>query len=212
MTSDKRRTTAGEHAADEPRKFNLPNVLCVFRLAAAPVLVYLASRNEATAFAWLFAAMFVSDWLDGKLAILLNQRTTFGARLDSGADAAMYAALLFGACWMKWDAMRGEAAWLVAAVASYGAASLAGLVKFRSVPSYHTRAAKTCWLLVGIGAFSLFAEGPVWPLRVAMAAVIVTNAEGILITLVLPRWETNVTSIYHALRDTRRARPPDADA
>ena len=79
------------------------------------------------------------------------------------------------------------------------------------MPSYHTRAAKTCWLLIGIAVFSVFAEGPVWPLRVAMAAAILTNVEGILITLVLPRWEADVTSIYHALRDTRRPRPPDDD-
>jgi len=211
MTSDERPATTGTHDADEPSRLNLPNALCALRLAATPLLVYLACRNEATAFAWLFAFMFISDWLDGKLAILLDQRTTFGARLDSAADAAMYAALLFGACWMKWDVIRGEAAWLLAVVASYAATSLAGLVKFRRVPSYHTRAAKTCWLLIGIAVFSLFAEGPVWPLQVAMAAAILTNVEGILITLVLPRWEADVTSIYHALRDTRRPRPPDDD-
>lgn len=188
-----------------PRRLNLPNALCAFRLLGSPVLAYLAYRNEPAAFAWLFAALFASDWLDGKLAILLDQRTEFGARLDSAADVAMYAALLFGACWLEWDVVRAEAGWMVAAVASYGVSALVGFVRFGRVPSYHTRAAKTCWLLIGIASFSVFAGGPVWPVRVAMIAGILTNAEGVGITLVLPRWETDVPSILHAAR--RRAAP-----
>ncbi|MDH3592214.1 MAG: CDP-alcohol phosphatidyltransferase family protein [Planctomycetota bacterium] len=189
----------------EPSPWNVPNALCVFRIAAAPVLAYLAYRHQSTAFAWLFGAMFLSDWLDGKIAILFDQRTTIGARLDSAGDAAMYAALLFGLFWMKWDVIRGEAVWLIAAVVSYAASCGAGLAKFGRIPSYHTRAAKTCWLLIGLATISVFAEGPVWPLRVAAIAGLLTNLEGLWITRVLPEWRANVRSIYHVLRDTRRA-------
>jgi len=186
-------------------RWNVPNTLCALRLVGAPILVILAFRNETIAFAWLLAFLFLSDWLDGKLAILLDQRTEFGARLDTAADVAMYAALLTGAWRLKGDVVRAEAAWLVAAVASYGVAGLAGLVRWRRIPSYHTRAAKTCWLLVGVAAVAVFAGGPAWPLRVAMIAGVLTNVEGVLITLVLPRWETDVPSVLHALRRARGA-------
>ena len=185
----------------EPSAWNLPNALCVLRILGTPVLAWLAWRGAPTAFAWLFAALFVSDWLDGKLAILLDQRTTIGARLDSAADAAMYAALLFGLARLEWDAVRAEWPWIAAAVAGYGAAGLAGKAKFGHFPSYHTRAAKTCWLLVGIAVFALFGHGAVGPLRLAAGAVVLANVESLLITRVLPRWRADVPSLYHALRD-----------
>ncbi len=187
-----------------PSRLNVPNALCAYRLIGSPAAAYLAYRHETGAFVWLLASLFLSDWLDGKLAILLKQRSAFGARLDSAADVAMYGALLFAAYWLKSDAILREAGWLIAAVGSYAAACLAGLIKFRRVPSYHTRAAKTGWLLVGIAAVSLFAEWSVWPLRIMAVAVALTNIESILITWTLPAWRADVPSLYHALRSARR--------
>jgi CDP-diacylglycerol--glycerol-3-phosphate 3-phosphatidyltransferase len=189
---------------DESGKLNVPNALCAFRLFGSPVAAYLAWRHQETAFVWLLAFLFLSDWVDGKLAILLKQRTTFGARLDSAADVALYAALLFGSCWLKWELIRQEAVWLIVAVASYVLSCLIGLIKFRRVPSYHTRAAKTGWLLIGVAAVSVFANWSIWPLRITMIAVTLTNVEAMLITFVLPEWEANVTSLYHAVRNVRR--------
>ena len=88
-------------------------------------------------------------------------------------------------------------------MSTLSASCAAGLWKFRAIPSYHTRAAKTCWLLVGIAAVCLFAGGPIWTLRVALAAIVLTNIEGILITRVLPRAQSNVTSLYHVMRRPR---------
>ena len=42
--------------------------------------------------------------------------------------------------------------------------------KYRRWPSYHTRAAKTCWFLIAVAAVCLFAGWAVWPLRVAAIA------------------------------------------
>ena len=71
------------------------------------------------------------------------------------------------------------------------------------LPAYHTRAAKTCWLLIGVGTVFLFSGGSVWPTRVALAAVILTNLEAAAISCLLPRWRTDVTSVFHALGDRR---------
>ena len=177
---------------------NVPNALTLLRILGTPVLAVLAWRGDATAFAWLFGFLYFTDWLDGKLAILLDQRTTIGARLDSAADAAMYAALVLGLYWLQWDVVRAEAWWLTAVLASWAAALAYGKFKFGRFPSYHTRAAKTCWLLAGVAAVSLFADGPRWVLRVACGAVVVANVESLLVTRALKEWRADVPSVFHA--------------
>lgn len=205
------RGTRETSAPSEPPSaswLNVPNLLCAMRLIGSPILVALAVANQPEVFVALLIFLLLTDWLDGKLAILWKQQTTFGARLDSVADAAMYSALLFGAVWLKWELVRNESAWLLAAVATYALSTAAGFAKFRRMPSYHTRAAKTGWLLTSIAAITLFAGWSVWPLRIAALAAILTNLEATAITSVLPRWQADVTSIYHAWRDARNARPP----
>ena len=81
--------------------FTIPNLLSGLRLIGAPVLIVLAVADQPRAFLVLGLVLLFDDWLDGKLAIWLQQQTTFGARLDSVADAVLYASLLFGIAWLK---------------------------------------------------------------------------------------------------------------
>ena len=187
------------HVSD--RFFTIPNLICGIRLAGSFVLVVIARLDQQQVFLWFFLFLAMTDWLDGKLAIFLNQRSVFGARLDSWADAALYAALLLGATIMRGTTLSSEIAWIIPAVATYLISTAAGFWKYRRWPSYHTRAAKTSWFLVVVGAIGLFIDWSLWPMRIALAAATITNLEAILITIISPIWHANVTSIYHAWRD-----------
>jgi CDP-diacylglycerol--glycerol-3-phosphate 3-phosphatidyltransferase len=173
-------------------------VLSVIRLVASPLLVVLALAGWPGWCLGLFVLLWLTDWLDGKLAIRLRQQTAFGARLDSFADATFYGSTLLAVGLLDWGLVRREWAWVAAAAASYLVSVAAGWVRFRRVPSYHTRLAKISWLLVGLAVVSVFAGWPVWVLRVAAAAVTVTNLEATAISFVLPEWRVNVPSVYHA--------------
>lgn len=183
--------------------YNIPNLLCAIRLFGSPVLVGLAIAQWQQAFVVLMVFLLATDWIDGKLAVWWRQQTTFGARLDSIADAALYSTILFGLVWLKGEEVAREYLWIGAALASYALTSLVGLAKFRRLPSYHTRAAKTSWLLVSVAAISLFAGWSIWPLRVAAAAVMVTNLEATAITFVLSECHVDVLSLWHAWRIRR---------
>ena len=189
---------------DKPGVLTVPNVISVARIAGSGVMLWLAHAGFAKAFVALFAVLVLSDWVDGKLAILLHQRTVIGARLDSIADAVLYACLLVGTALLKPEFVRSEAVLIGVMVGSYAITVAAALARFRRLPAYHTRAAKTCWLLVSIGAITLLLEGPTWPARVAMIGVIVTNIEATAITFVLRQWQADVPSIWHAIRRARR--------
>jgi cardiolipin synthase len=79
--------------------FNIPNILCYFRLLIIPVFVYLYIRADQPK-EYMFAAFIVAigcitDFLDGYIARKFNLITEFGKFIDPVADKLMQASLLF---------------------------------------------------------------------------------------------------------------------
>jgi CDP-diacylglycerol--glycerol-3-phosphate 3-phosphatidyltransferase len=194
---------AGPYVSD--RLLTIPNIICGIRLAGSFVLIAIAWFDRSELFLWIYLVLAISDWIDGKLAILLNQRSVFGARLDSWADTALYAALFVGTVMMFGDIVRAEIAWFIPPLAAYVISTAAGVWKYRRWPSYHTRAAKIGWFLIMIAAIGLFTDWSLWPLRIALAFGALTNLEALAITIISPFWRADVTSIYHAWRDNKAA-------
>ena len=180
------------------RLLNVPNSLCAIRLVGSLVLVGLAIGQATNIFVGLLGFLLMTDWVDGKLAILLKQQTKFGARLDTVADVSLYAAMLFGLFWLKSEELADQWPWMGVAVGSYAISVIAALIKFGGFPSYHTRGAKTCWFLASVAAVALFAGWSAWPIRIAAMGVTATNIEAIAISLMLKKPRVNVPSIYHA--------------
>jgi CDP-diacylglycerol--glycerol-3-phosphate 3-phosphatidyltransferase len=193
-------TNPASERSEPPSRMNLPNALGVVRLAGAPVACAAAWEQVPLAFGAVVIVMLLTDLFDGRLARAWKQQTALGALIDSVADAAMYASIALGMCWLYPEAMRAEAAWIGAAIGSYALSVIASLIRFGRWPSYHTLAAKTGWLTVGVGVLALLAGGPVWPLRLAMVCVTLTNLEATAITCVLRRRLDNVPTLLAAIR------------
>lgn len=69
------------------RVLTVPNALSVLRLLGVPLFLYLLLGPQADG--WALVVLMVSgvtDWLDGKLARLLDQGSRLGALLDPAAD------------------------------------------------------------------------------------------------------------------------------
>lgn len=197
-------------ASDRPQSrrgtavLTLPNLLCSIRIIGSGILLAVAwAENHTAAFA-LMVALLVTDWLDGKLAVFLKQRSTIGPVLDSIADLCMYVCVIASVLLLYPDVIARNWPWVAAVAGSYVLAITAGLVKFRRWPSYHAWLAKISWLAAAIGFVALFAGWSEWPVRVAAALVTIGNLEGVAITLILPRRETDVPSVFHALQLKRR--------
>jgi cardiolipin synthase (CMP-forming) len=186
----------------------VPNVLSAARLLLSPALVVLAWADQPAWCLGLAVALLLVDWVDGKLARWLKQQTVLGARLDSVADAVLYGCVLLALLILRRDFILREAVWVGLAVGSYAVSVAACLVKFRRLPSYHTRLAKVSWLLTSLAVVSVFADWSPWPLRVAMVAVLLTNLEATAVTFVLPQWRVNVPSVFHAHRPSRPGPAP----
>ena len=191
--------TSKEEGAYRRKYITVPNVICAIRLVGAIWLFWLAKQNQLHLFTGVFVALSLSDWIDGRLARWLKQRSDFGARLDSFADSVLYAALMFGVLWLKWDVIKHELVWLIVAVLSYFLTTGAGLWKYGRVPSYHTFGAKISQWIVLAGAICILLDYSVWPFRVAMLGGILTNLEATAITWYLPEWRADVLTLFHVL-------------
>ncbi|WP_151719552.1 CDP-diacylglycerol--glycerol-3-phosphate 3-phosphatidyltransferase [Gemmobacter serpentinus] len=73
--------------------WNIPNILTLLRLLAAPGVAVMFLYFHRPWADWLALALFVgaavTDWFDGYLARLWKQESKFGAMLDPIADKAM---------------------------------------------------------------------------------------------------------------------------
>lgn len=192
---------------------NVPNALCAIRLIGSFVLIAFAISGETISFVWLFVFLAFTDWIDGKLAILLRQKTIFGARFDSFADATLYLSLMIGLWFLKYEFLMEHIWWIICAVISYVVTTTTGFIKFGRVPSYHTWSAKLCNYLILLAVICLFYEWRVWMVYVAVIGVMLANLEATMISLSLSEWRANVASIFHVwLRSRNHLREEEAQS
>jgi CDP-diacylglycerol--glycerol-3-phosphate 3-phosphatidyltransferase len=180
--------------------YNLPNFVSFVRILLAPVLFYFAFAQEPI---WFLATLMFSaftDVFDGFLARVLNQITEMGSRLDSWGDFTIYSTMAICA-WILWPGIVvQELTSYVVIVISIVSPVIAGLVKFKSITSYHTWTVKVAVVVTFIGYILLFAGWLDWPFRVAAAFSAVAAAEEIAITLLSRQEHVDVRSIWEALK------------
>ena len=93
------------------RVLTVPNLLSLLRLAGVPLFLWLLLGPHADGWALVVLMIGgVTDWLDGKLARLLNQYSTLGALLDPAVDRLYILAALVAL------AVRGVVPWWAVAV------------------------------------------------------------------------------------------------
>lgn len=96
-------------AAD--RIWTVPNLLSFLRLLGVPLFLWLLLGPQADGWALVVLALSaLTDWLDGKLARLLNQYSRLGEILDPAADRLYILATLVA------FVIRGFIPWWVAAL------------------------------------------------------------------------------------------------
>lgn len=182
----------------------IPNLLSLFRLIAAPFLLYLAWIGEAEIFLFLLAISLVSDGLDGYLARRWHQESELGIKLDSWGDLANYMLVPLCAWWLWPEIIRSEFIifWLV--VANFSVPLIIGLIKFGKIPNYHTWSAKIAAVVMVPAIYLLFLEITPWLFRIAAMIQLIMAIEEITITLYLKELESNVRTIWHLIHKHKR--------
>lgn len=183
-----------------PELLTIPNLLTMFRILCAPVLLFLAWQGYETAFMMLLAAAFLSDVLDGMVARLTHQTSQFGAKLDSWADISLFVTITLSVWWLWPEVVRSEFAYVLIIIACYLLPAFVGYIKFHAFTSYHTWIVKCAVAAIGASLYVFFLGGPVWPFRWATALCVLAAIEEISITSVSVELHSNVRSLCDVLR------------
>lgn len=161
---------------------------------------------------WLVIAIFlalVSDIYDGRIARHYGVATEALRRYDSVCDTIFYLAVAVSAWIVERAALVAVAKLLipiaVLEVVRYGF----DFLKFRREASYHMWSAKLWGLFLAFSSCALLGWGlGGLLLKTTLIVGIVSDLEGLAISMVLPRWAHDVPTIFHALRLREEATQP----
>lgn len=175
----------------------IPNMISGARIVCATILLFLAWEGYRNAFIVLLFVSLISDAVDGYIARRFNVSSKLGAKLDSLGDMAIYLTVPICAWWLWPQILKQEALFVFIVIAAYIIPLIAGLIKFRKIPSYHTFGAKIAAVFMSTAILFLFLFEFPWIFRIAAIFQALVAFEEILITIQLPILQSNVKSIWH---------------
>lgn len=190
----------------------LPNLISVLRLAAVPVLIWLAWTGADGPFAWLLVAAGVTDILDGWLARKYDWVSKAGALLDSAADISIVLVVLV-AVWLlhrEVFLLDGAVIWAILGIWSF--TNLIGLVRYRRLASFHTESARIGLMMFGIFVLVLFFYGFVpWVLYICGAFCFAAGVESFIMVLLIDKWTPNLRGGLLAVLRAKAQRAKNAN-
>jgi phosphatidylglycerophosphate synthase len=186
-----------------------PILLTCLRLVLGPVMVCLAWGLEDSPGlrAGLVAGLIVglvSDIFDGIVARHLNVSTPRLRRFDSQTDLVFWLCVV-GCVMLRHPAVFRAHAWQAAVLVGLEAACYGvSFLKFRRETCTHAYLAKLWGLLLLAAFVALLGWGWAgWLFDVMFVVGVIADLDVIAITLLLPSWQSDIPSSYHAWRIRR---------
>lgn len=173
------------------------NGITLYRLLAAPVLLYFVVAGQIDVFKWLLAVSFLTDAVDGYVARRFRVTSVEGSKLDSIADDLTVVVAITGLILLRPDFIREQYAVIIPLLVLYVGQTTLALVRYGKISSFHTYLAKGAAVLQGVFLVLAFFTDPIVPLfyAVALLTAIDLLEEAVLVVL-LPRWQVNVKGLY----------------
>ena len=180
----------------------IPLGLTLFRVVVGPLLFLDALDGQTNV--WFlagFTAAILSDIFDGIIARRIGAATPIGGVLDGWADIWFYVwfAAAIALTHPAFYAAFGTPLLLVAVLQVLG--WVLDWIKFRSLNSYHAYSTKAFGLGLFVASFLLIAFNTTGlVMMMTMAIGVLCKLEEIAITCVIPAWQVDVPSVFHAYR------------
>ncbi|NEQ80012.1 MAG: CDP-alcohol phosphatidyltransferase family protein [Moorea sp. SIO2I5] len=184
---------------------HIPSLLVRIRFAIAPLLLLDAlDRNISYWFIIGYIIAVLSDIFDGIIARRLKVSTVQLRQADSWADICLYLCVAISTCLVYPKVIKDFQIPLLLAIAAQVTLFTISLIKFRKFPSFHTYTAKIWGLTLLVATVGLFGFDYAKTLWLAIALCLLNSLEEIGMTLLLPEWQCDILSIFHAfnLRQT----------
>lgn len=185
--------------------YYLINGLTLYRVIAAPLLIFLAYNHQIQLFIWLLPISFFTDLIDGFLARTFKVTSVIGSRLDSIGDDLTFLAALFGAFIFKFEFILANAVIIGIPMALVIFQYAYALFKFGRLSSFHTYLAKLSTLFQGCFWIALFLlPEPVYFLfYLAIITTFLSVIEEIILVGYLKAWRADVKGLYSLIRNQK---------
>lgn len=192
--------------AQKTRLRHIPNILSLYRILAAPVLISMVFLEEPWIFAWLLLVSLVSDILDGVVARRFHFQSDLGARLDSIGDMATYIVAVIGIIFFHMDFIQDHMMAVGLVLGFYFFQIAIALAKYRKITSFHTTLAKINAYAQGIFIMTLFLFGfQGWVFYPMVVLSILSYSEEIIMVLLLPEPRSNISGLPRVIEERRAA-------
>ena len=184
------------------QSYYIINAITLYRLAAAPVLIYLIFIESHNLFKWLLAVSFFTDLIDGFLARKYKVTSIMGSRLDSAADDLNIVAAIIGLFVLKPQFIQSHLAIFITLFALLVLQNIFALIRYRKITSFHTYLAKLAAILQGVFLIlSFFLPEPnVYLFYIAAIVTAIELIEETILVTHLPVWKANVKGLYWVLK------------
>ena len=182
----------------QKRSLYIVNGITVYRIIAAPVLIYIIIIKDDNLFKWLLALSFFSDAIDGFLARRYKVTSILGSRLDSIGDDLTIAAAFAGLIFIKMQFIKDEILVFFILLLLYLLQNILALIKYHKTTSFHTYIAKTAAVFQGLFLILIFfLTKPYMPLFYTAAILTALDLiEETIMILLLPEWKSDIKGLY----------------
>ena len=180
---------------------DLPNALTALRIAAIPVLVWLAFTRRHDPFAALLVACLVGDIVDGLLARAFKVTSALGAMLDSIADTLLLFVAAYGAWVFYPDVLRAHPIAFALVPGLWAAENVAALLRYGRLSSFHTYLSRIAAYAMGFFIGLLFVAGfKAWLMYAAVGLLTLATFEEFVLLWLLPAWKADVRGAWWVIR------------
>lgn len=184
------------------KAFYIINGITIYRILAAPVLIWLIYSGNLNLFKWLLGISFFTDLIDGYLARRFHVESVMGTRLDSIGDDLTILAGFIGMYFFKHEFFMDQLHWFYLLGGLFVIQTIMAFFRYGKTTSFHTLLAKTSAILQGSFMLLLFfLPQPIYILfYVTVASTGLELMEEIILTYFLKEWKTNVKGLFWVFR------------
>lgn len=181
---------------------NIPYLLIAIRFLFAPVIFFLAFTKAEESRFIILSLMFIgllTDIFDGIIARKVGVSSEKLRRLDSQVDLVFWLSLGFAAYFINTELIKSQWENIALIFIMEALCYIISFIKFKKETCTHAFLSKM-WGLSLLIAFTYLIgfqqEG--WAFYLTIILGFVSHLDVILIILILPKWQYDVPSFYHA--------------
>ncbi|GET44950.1 CDP-alcohol phosphatidyltransferase family protein [Capnocytophaga felis] len=181
---------------------NFPKWLILFRLLLAPTILLLVNFLKDEARSIIVILLFLgilSDIFDGIIARKMNISSVKLRRFDSQTDLIFWISAGIAAYWLESKLIKQYTIEIIILFITEGLCYAISFFRFKKETCTHAFLSKVWGICLLVAFVSLigFSHGG-FPLQLAIYWGLFSQLDVILIMLLLPKWQNDVPSAYHA--------------